>query len=468
MKKEQISYNLSGGLEIDQLRVMHTQALDIIEKVGIEVPHKQVCKLLADSNGVRIEGNRVFLTPELVEKCTKGISYPQGESFEVLSGAYSMNILDMDTNKIRVPVYKDLIEMIKLTDAMDMSVIAPVTPSDVPVPLQSPVMFKAAWENSSRGIGGGVLTTVEQAEYVYQMSQVVNKPFALALWVISPLKMDSNCLDIIFHFLDRNIEMWVATMPMTGSTSPIFFIGSYVQSIAETLAAATILKLISRGGKVSYGFKDSFRAYPFDMRYGSIAYGSAEYVLMTLIQMKISDYFDLPRVVKSLITTSKQPDAHAAAEKMGHTMAAASAGAQSYSNAGMLSVDEVYSPVQCVIDNEILNYVKRVLKGYEFSTEVMSADIIREVVQSGESFLQHGSTIENYKEMMWLPELFEHQMLDQWNDRGQKGVIDRAAAIAREKILQADFQLPDDIQKDLDKIYKHAEKHLLLMNTGSF
>jgi trimethylamine---corrinoid protein Co-methyltransferase len=458
LNKNQICYGVTGGLSKSQLQIMHEQALDILEHVGMAVPHQKTLKRLAENSGVSINGNRVFYKPEVVNAATKGISFPKGESFEVLSGAYSMNILDFNGD-IRTPTEKDLVEMVRLADSMGMNIIAPVTPLDLPVELQQIAMFKLVWENSQYGIGGGLLTDKEQADYVYRMAQIVGKTFSLGLWVISPLTLDANCLDIIHHFLDRNVETWVATMPMAGSTSPIFFIGAYVQSIAETLGAATTLKLMSRG-KVSYGFKDSFRAYPFDMQYGTIAYGSPEYVLMSLIQMQLADYYGIPRVAKSLITTAKAADTHAAAEKMGHTMAAMLAGAQSFSNAGMLSVDEIFSPAQLVIDQEILQYVKRVLKGYEFSQETLCAGIIKETVQNEQDFIQHESTLNKFRDLLWRPQLFEHKMLGQWRSEDMKSTADRANEIAIEMLSKWEHHLTDDIRQELNNVWDHAVDHL--------
>ena len=141
-------------------------------------------------------------------------------------------------------------------------------------------------------------------------------------------------------------------------------------------------------------------------------------------------------------------------------MAAALAGADSFCNAGMLSIDEIYSPVQVVIDNEILEYTKRVLQGYEFSSEALSDEIITDVIQNDSTFIEHESTIKNYNKILWMPELFEHYTLDQWKTRESKEVSERARQIAKVKLSEHDFCLATDTQKEIDSIFEHACKHL--------
>jgi trimethylamine:corrinoid methyltransferase-like protein len=109
-------------------------------------------------------------------------------------------------------------------------------------------------------------------------------------------------------------------------------IDSYIQSLAELFSALTLIYLLNETkkvkGKIRCVVVDSIRAYPFDMKYASFVYGSAEDLLGTLYQFQLNKYFGIPFVAKSLLTTSKHPDAHAAAEKSAHTMAATLAGAR--------------------------------------------------------------------------------------------------------------------------------------------
>jgi trimethylamine:corrinoid methyltransferase-like protein len=163
-------------------------------------------------------------------------------------------------------------------------------------------------------------------------------------------------------------------------------------------------------------------------------------------------------VAKSLLTTSQRPDAHAAAEKCAHTALAALAGARIFTNAGLLSVDEIFSAEQAVIDYEIVQYVSALLKGQRVDREALAVDAIRQVALAGRQFLDHDMTLERCREAFWMPSLFEHRTLGQWREAGAKGVRPRAREIARRRIAEHEYALPAEAQREMDRIYERAAR----------
>lgn len=240
-------------------------------------------------------------------------------------------------------------------------------------------------------------------------------------------------------------------------------IDAYIQSIAEIFAGLTLIYLLNENktkkGKIRTVVIDSIRAYPFDMKYGLFVYGSAEDTLGTLYQSQINKYFEIPLVAKSLLTTGKLPDAHAAAEKAAHTMVGALCGATMFSNAGLLSVDEVYSVEQIVIDYEIVKFCKRVVDGNNFDEKLSAVEVIKEISFSG-TFMTHDTTLFNYKENLWDPALFLHSSFTQWREEGSKDTIALAKEIALEKIKNQTYMINEDMKKELDRIYSYAKKEL--------
>ncbi len=93
-----IEYQLSDGLSKKQLRDLHVKSLLIIEKIGIDVPHKKSLKLLSEHEGVIIKGTRVYFKDWLVNECTVKKPYQPVEDnqFKVQAGVICLNILDLD------------------------------------------------------------------------------------------------------------------------------------------------------------------------------------------------------------------------------------------------------------------------------------------------------------------------------------------------------------------------------------
>jgi len=454
---EKVNYYVSGGLNEDQLQKIHQSALTVIEEVGIEVPHQEVLRLVSNQPGVSIKGQRVYFEPDLVERCLKEIQESQSatkeEEFQLSTTGYASKILDLDTGEIREPHSQDLIEMTKLADALGMRGCAPIFPKDLPEELAEITTYKLCWQNS-RDIGGaGIFSSVKVFEYIYEMAQAIGRPFGFGMHMISPLKCDPFLLEIAVHFLDRKINMRVGNMPMIGATSPIFLTGSLVQSVAEVLAGATLLKLISRDGKVSFG---PF-VHSFDMKYSNIVYGSPEYVLINLAIRQIAQFYGTSSMAKTFNIMAKEPDAQAALESAAGTAVLALAGARNFGWAGLLSVDEIFSGELLVIQNEIMEYVKRVVKGFEFSPLTIGIDIIKECAEDN-SYFTHPTTLGGFRDLLWDSSLFEYNTLKQWQDKGSKTIRQKAREIAKEKIAQHRFRLDEDKQKELDKIYKRAEE----------
>jgi trimethylamine--corrinoid protein Co-methyltransferase len=446
---------------------MHQAALDLCQSVGLRVPHDGIRRRALQHEGVTGRGETLFFSAELVAQALAQLRYPEEmrqADFQVVSGAYELNVLDMDTDEIRPATLEDLRQLTKLQDALGFVGSAAVRPTDVPVPLQEILEYKVTWENS-RWISGtdyeaNEKSTPESAEIIYEMAQVANKPFRLELWVKSPFRVAPSELEIIYRFLDRKPPMFAATMPIAGATAPVFWPGAYVQSMAELWSGVALLHALNPDVPVQALVIDSIRAYPFDMKNASFVYGSPGDVIATLFQVQLNARYRIPVVAKSLLTNACWPDAQAAAEKASHTMAAALAGARIFTNAGLLAIDEIFSAEQAVIDAEIVAHCRAVCQPIRFDDQTLAVKAIKEVGIGG-SFVSHDSTLDHWQETADRPVLFQRPSLSQWLHAGQPSLRDRARARARELIANHTYSLPDDVQRELDRILDHSRKTLV-------
>ena len=461
----QITYVLGGGLAAKQLERLHEEAVGLVERVGLRVPHAESRRRAAEHDGVRIEGEWVRFEPAVVEAAVHRLRYPtelRQADFDIIGGAYSLQTTDLQTGAVRPATAQDLIDCTRLTDALGMLGSAPVRPTDIRSPeLQEVALYRYSWEHSPRKSTGlldaNPQSTVRVAEYVYEMAQAAGKDFSLGLWEVSPFGTTESELEVICRFLERDVRLWVATMPIAGATAPIHLPGAYVQSLAELLAGLALLHTLSPAAPIHALVIDSIRAYPFDMRYGTFVYGTPEDLLGTLIQVQLNARYGIPVVAKSLLTTAKEPDAHAGAEKAAHTLAAALAGARIFTNAGLLSVDEVFSPEQALIDREIVRYARRVCRGFEWSEETLAIGAIEEVARGGRrTFLDHDTTLACFREAGFESELLEHTMLQRWQEGGARSLRERAREIARRMISEQQYEPEAGIRRELERIWRAA------------
>jgi len=470
---KQIIFSVDGGLLKEDIEKMWRKALYLIGNFGLRVPHKGIQKIISDFDGVMIKKDIVTFNEDLVSKAIDSQDYSDFPKElclgnpGIVSGAYEKNVIDLHNGKIRPSTVQDLIDYTRLCDSYGFYGPPCVCPNNVPVELQRILMYKIFYE-FSKFHGHGILDVAgwlnaKEARYGKEMADVAQKDFRIDLWLISPFLAPKEGLKILYEFKDEPVNMNVATMPVAGTTSPINMLDSYVQSLAELFSGLTLLYLLNEKkrskGKVRCVVVDSIRAYPFDMKYATFVYGSAEDLLGTLYQVQLNKYFGIPLVAKSLLTTGKFPDAHAAAEKAAHTLAATLAGAFVFANAGLLSVDEIYSAQQLIIDYEIVQFCQRVAQGDEFHQDLSVLEIIQEIGHSG-TFLTHESTYQEFKKNLWDPNIFVHSSLKQWKGFGSKGPTLLAKEIALERIKNHSYRVNKNIEKELDKIYRHAREEL--------
>lgn len=460
-----VKYSIKGGLSNDQIEDIHKGILQVLEKVGVEVNHKKTLECLSEKKGVTVRGTRVFYKPWLVEEFIKRLHRGKNtreisNDFKMAGGYHCSNILDMDSGKIRIPTTKDLIKMVKLLDALGIEGGAPVVIRDIPKKLEALTAFKICWENSYK-ISGYEIWSVEELKCINDMAHVVGKKVIKGVQVyMGPLQLNPEALDLVWETLDQDMvyfEGISGAMPMLGVTTPIFFPAAWIQAIADGLAGYITTRLISGGKRGTF----DIRLDPFDMKYANIVFGSPEWILLDLMKRQLNDYFLGYPGEGKFRSTAKAPDAQAAAERSISVLMGALAGERTFYGAGQMAIDEVFSPEQLVIDREILSYIERFIRGFEFlDEEGLSLKVIEEVGPGG-NYLDHSSTIESYRKAYWMPELFEHHRLGQWQKKGSPSIRDLAREIVRKKIKTHCFELDENLQKELNKIYQKACNKLL-------
>lgn len=464
--------NISVGLTNAQIKVLHEKALYLIKNSGIRVPHNKILDLISNYDGVKIKNETVCFSEDLVEKAIKGLRFDYPDEFKkgyfMLSGAHQDIVYDIDTFRLRKTTLADLRILTKICDFLRITGSAPVRPMDKPLYLQEILMYKVSWENSSHKSNNifehNPKSTIESAKYIYEMSKVANKWFSIILWVISPRNFSYADLDIVYYFRDKNIPMCVTTMPVAGTTAPINMVGAYLQSIFELFSGLTLISLVNTKGCNYCAPMDNIRAYTFDMRFGTFVYGSPEDIKGTVYQANLNEYYGLPTVAKSLLTTSKEPDGQASLEKGLHTLMAMLLGIKGFTNAGLLSVDEIYSAEQLVIDKEIVDFCSKVVKDEDF---LNIDEILTEIMETGpnQTFLTKESTLRQYKDFLWDPQLFTHESLGQWQKNGSMTLQKKANNKVKEILKIHDYQIDEGLKKELDKIFKTATEDQKLIDS---
>ena len=127
---------------------------------------------------------------------------------------------------------------------------------------------------------------------------------------------------------------------------------------------------------------------------------------------------------------------------------------------GMLELGVTWSHEQLLIDNDIVNMVKRSIQGINVTDDTMAVDLIKQA-HDIKNFLHQKHTIK-YMRRQSRPKLIDRTTRGTWEAKGGKDLTQRAREEAR-KIIKTHKPIPlsDDVKKTLREIVKSAEKDLV-------
>ena len=461
---------------ISQLEQMEEAMMRILEDVGIAVLYDDLLKKLS-SRGFPVKGNRVIVERNLVreflenERKQNGNKFPEGQqSIKVdnprialsVSG-YPQQIHDIETDTIVPFTTERLIEATKMVDVLaSKGVISrpPGCPIDVSPELQPIMQYWIGAVYSRHGRSPVDPKSLESFFYVMEMAEVLGNPRQhLPIYVFSPLTLGGESLRCVLAFKEKLSYVNVSDMPSVGCTSPINIGDAAALSAAEVIGASILVKEI-----VDVPVRWYLRLCSIDLHSLAMVLGSPEDFLLQLANSEINGYFHGTRwnpALGFIHTNAKLPGAQACAEKSSTMTAGALLGARRFGVAGTLSLDEVFSPEQLLYDIEIKDHVQRIVTGIDgnCNPERCLRDV-REAIER-RSFVGLDTTLREYRNVYWFPNLFERQFLAAWQGEGSINIRERTHGTIRELAAQHDYELDPKLRSELDEILEQAKAELL-------
>lgn len=451
---------LQGGqyqpLTGEQIQEIHRASLELLEQVGIQVANEEALALYRQG-GARIEGQRVRLTPPIVEAALASAPTEfvlagrqpgqdvvlQGKRVYAGTGGSPSMVLDPLADRVRPATLQDLADLVWLADALPHCdfVVIPVTPTDVPEKHLAVNRFYTSLVHTTKHVMGGV-SSVEGARQVIELASLVaggqealrERPFVSCItsWMVSPLHLDTNVTDILIEWCRHGLPLALSSAPMAGSTSPVTLAGTLVQLNAEQLSGIVLCQLVRPGTPVLAGYIPGLA----DMRSGGYVAGAVEFGMMQAAAAQLAHFYRLPIYCSGGMTDSKLPDAQAGYEKMITLLLAAMGGCNYIHHAfGMITNMNAASLEQAVIDDEMVGMVLRALRGIELTGDSLAREAISRVGPGGH-YLMDPHTLHFMRSELYHPSLSDRRNRAAWENAGSPDT--RTRAIARlEKLMQA-------------------------------
>jgi len=130
------------------------------------------------------------------------------------------------------------------------------------------------------------------------------------------------------------------------------------------------------------------------------------------------------------------------------------------SGAGLVYGARVFSPVQMVLDAELMELIAQFAEGYDFDADTFQLDAIDRVGPAGH-FLDQDHTLVHMREF-WRETFMDRRNWDTWEKEGRPDP--RVAATAKAKEILATHEpdaLPDGMEAELDAIMATYEAQAL-------
>lgn len=274
--------------------------------------------------------------------------------------------------------------------------------------------------------------------------------FAGVCYLISPLRFSAEECRQYCHWTEKGLWVDIGSMPTAGTSTPVTLAGHVAVAIAEQIALAILKEAVTGSAYLTL----SPLLGATDMRTMMRPYGRPELPIANGMVATMARRYGLASFGHSGLTDAKAPSEEAAAQKCITTLGTLLSGSDAFYSVGGLSMDELYSPVQALLDMEIVTALRRFEHKFEVSDASIGFEAIAEAGPGG-MLLSHEHTVEHFRGEYMEPELWQRTMLSAWLQQSHKTDQEKARARALELLAQPTPPplLPDEDYHRLRKMF---------------
>ncbi len=303
------------------------------------------------------------------------------------------------------------------------------------------------------------------ARYIIEMAVAVSggvenytkRPIITSFSTITePFMLKDMDAESLVRYSELGVPISCGSLCTAGANVPITPAGTALMGASQALCIALLTQCVNPGTPCYISVQplmlDMMSTYTLQSNPGT------NHTRMLIAQL-IREGYGLHYNVTGGGSDSFKPGMESVANIVMATMSSSLSGATFLANHGMVQTFKRFSPLQLIIDNEIIGMVKELRKGLEIDEESLDYEEIL-TIGEGESFIDKEHNLRHYREV-YRPQLFNSVSREQWEAAGAKGLPERA------RDLYSDFKkgfeprmLPDDIRKELERIVTRANRDL--------
>ena len=467
------AYDVMSAQEVD---LIHQGALRILGEMGMEVQNRRLLEVLAGF-GLRVdsENERAYFPPSLVERfIADSVKYDWEHAQPRVSGSagvYHGLYHDPASNGLVPWTESALAFYFALARHLPHLDGASMLGCRLPVPALLEPLYERYYCWLYGAEEGGSIYLGEVCPYLLDLYQVLagargvplEQVFRASVYVVPPLKLGRHEAYQVAYFWERGLRVSIGGgMPAMGATAPVTLAGAVTLNLAEQLALSILNRALFGDNRFSLHCSISV----MDMRTAIRPFGRPEMAIANLMTAQLARHYGAAFSGHAGLTDAKLPSAEAGAQKMLSGIPTLLVGGSLWVDAGLLSIDEVYSPIQMVLDDEMLSALKQFTREFQVSEETIGLGTIFEAGPGGQ-FLDKPHTARHFRSEHWEPGIWSRHMLRPWLDAGRQLDVDRARELALE--VQAEVQqgglappgMPEGVEREVLGVIERARRALV-------
>jgi trimethylamine--corrinoid protein Co-methyltransferase len=239
--------------------------------------------------------------------------------------------------------------------------------------------------------------------------------FSLYIEPVSPLSHSEEVVQKLLFATDHGIPFVYTPCPLAGGTAPCTLAGTAVQALTESLFGIVLSQIRKPGAPLIIGGLMS----NMDMLTTVYCYGSPEMALLSAAYTDITKWLGVPEYETAGCSDAKMFDEQAAMEATINIATAALIGGNMIHDVGYLEQGLTSSMEMMVASDEIIDMVKRILRGIPVTDDTRALHVMEDVGPGGH-FLEHDHTFDRFRTEIWRPKLIDRQNWENWTAAGSK------------------------------------------------
>ena len=430
-------------LDRDDCLRLHQASCRILHETGVRVYSPAGLALLRQG-GARIDGDRAYLSPSLVEWALA--SAPRrfdlyrrggdevavrldGQAVAFGPGSDTLRYLDPRRGERRDFRLADLADCYRLCDALPAIdfVMSMGIPRDVPAERYFRHQYATMLRHTTKptvvvcdNLADMEAIAAMAAAAAGGMDRLAERPTLLLYSEPStPLQHSRDATDKMLFCARARIPVTHSPAPMMGGTAPVTLAGAVALGNAEALSSLVMHQLQQPGAPFLYGHG----VHHLDMKEMVSVYGAPEFQLARVMAAEMGRFYGLPVWGYSGHSDSKVLDGQAAADAQFSVLVALLAGTNLNHDVGYLESGLAVSPEYIVLTDEIIRQTRHFAAGVRLDDEALAVEVIAAVGPGGD-FLSHDHPLRHWREL-WTPRFFDRQRLDKWRAAGSPIINDR-------------------------------------------